>query len=40
MSDKRNLKWRRPLSKFYYFCRFGLHDLLLVAADEITAKFH
>jgi len=23
-----------------FFCRFWSHDLLLVAADNITAKFH
>jgi len=23
-----------------FFCRFRSHDLLLVAADNITAKFH
>jgi len=25
---------------FFHFCRFWSHDLLLVAADCITAKFH
>jgi len=23
-----------------FFCRFWLHELLLVAVDNITAKFH
>jgi len=40
MSDKRNLKWWPPPSWIYYFCRFWSHDLLLVAADNITAKLH
>jgi len=26
--------------EFIIFCRFWLHDLLLVAADDNTAKFH
>jgi len=40
MSDKWNSKWRTPPSWIYYFCRFWSHNLLLVAADDITAKFH
>jgi len=40
MSDKWNSKWR--IYYFYYllfFVDFG-HMIYLVAADDITAKFH
>jgi len=40
MSDKLNLKWRRPPSEMYYFCSFWSHFPFPVAALYIAAKFH
>jgi len=40
MNNKRNSKWRCRYLDFTIFWRFWSHDILLVAADDIRAKFH